>query len=70
MGETFTVFLQGNSLGGYATFWKSNNSYYYQCNGIGEATRCSKKLYEEAKELYKKSHGITGCERITRCDYD
>ncbi len=54
--DCFTVFCQGETIGGDVTFWKGENgkNYYYQSDGIGKVTRCSKKLYDEAKALYEK----------------
>lgn len=52
--DCFTVFCQGETIGGDVTFWKSGKSYYYQSDGIGKPTKCSKKLYDEARELYMK----------------
>lgn len=54
--DCFTVFFQGKTIGGNVTFWKGKDgkNYYYQSEGIGKATRCSKKLYDEAKALYEK----------------
>lgn len=39
---------------GEITFWKTPKGYMRQCIGIGKPTRCSKELYDSAKELYEK----------------
>lgn len=50
----FTVFCQGKNIGGNVVFWKKGKSHYYQSEGIGSPTKCSKKLYDEAVAEYKK----------------
>lgn len=57
MDEVFAVWCQGETMGGYVTFWKEGKTYWRQSQGIGEPTRCSKKLYEEARALYEKQKG-------------
>ena len=49
-----TVFCQGRDIGGNVTFWKEGKSYFYQSEGIGNPTKCSKKLYDDAVVEYKK----------------
>ena len=49
-----TVFCQGRDIGGNVTFWKEGKSYFYQSEGIGNPTKCSKKLYDDAVIEYKK----------------
>lgn len=51
----FTVTV-GNIAKGDVTFWKTKNRYMYQAVGIGAPTRCTKKMYEEAKELFEKQN--------------
>lgn len=63
MDEPFTIFLEGKTMGGYTTFWRSNNVYYYQSDGIGEPTRCSQALYEEARKLWAEKNGAVGLVR-------
>ena len=55
--EPFTIFCKGEHIGGNVTFWQDGESYYYQSEGIGEPKKCSKKLYDEAVEEYKKQTG-------------
>lgn len=51
--ETFSVTV-GNIIRGDVTFWKTKNGYMYQAVGIGEPTRCTKKIYDEAKALFEE----------------
>lgn len=53
--EVFTVSV-GNVIKGDVTFWKTQNGYMYQAVGIGKPTRCTKKLYEEAKALFEEQY--------------
>ena len=50
--EIFEVYSKGNIMSGYVTFWKTPKAYMRQA--IGRPVRCSKKLYEEAKALYRQ----------------
>lgn len=53
--DTFTIWYQGEASSGEVTFWKTpKGKCMYQCIGIGEPKRCSKKKYEEAKALYEE----------------
>lgn len=54
--DCFEIYSQGKIMSGYVTFWKSGKYYYKQSIGLTKATRCSKKLYDEAKELWKKQN--------------
>ena len=50
--EIFEVYSKGNIMSGYVTFWKTKKTYMRQA--IGKPVRCSKKLYDEAKALYRQ----------------
>lgn len=54
MSEPFIIFCQGEMLSGGVTFWQEGKKHYYQSVGIGKPTKCSKKLYEQAKAEYEK----------------
>ena len=54
MNNPFTIYCQGETLSGDVTFWQEGKSYYYQSVGVGKPTKCSKKLYEQAKAEFEK----------------